>query len=161
LGIQPSLLQRWKRRITGGARVAATLVAELGTPDDYESPRQILKLAGMSPSGKESGTSVRSGVRQSKRGRPMLRKQLFLLAGRRVNTRGLYRPQYEAMLARNGNQRTKAVCAIARKLVPLLMTVMQSGEPFDRERWLAARHSRQTVRATPSSSTDNAGSHAD
>jgi len=76
LGIQPSLLQRWKRRITGGARVAATLVAELGTPDDYESPRQILKLAGMSPSGKESGTSVRSGVRQSKRGRPMLRKQL-------------------------------------------------------------------------------------
>jgi hypothetical protein len=62
------------------------------------------------------------------------------LAGRWVNpARGLYRGQYEAMLARNGDKRTKAACAIARKLVPLLLTVAQSGEPFSRERWLADR----------------------
>lgn len=30
-----------------GAVCAATIVAELGTPEDYESPRQVLKLAGM------------------------------------------------------------------------------------------------------------------
>lgn len=123
-----------------GAICAATIVSEMGTPYDFQSPRQVLALAGMDLSDKTSGTSVRSGKRQSKRGRPVLRRELFLLAGRWVNpTRGLYRGQYEAMLARNGGKGTKAVCAIARKLVPMLLTVAQSGEPFDRERWLADR----------------------
>ena len=99
---------------------------------------------------KSSGTSVRSGKRQSKRGRPVLRRELFLLAGRWVNpTRGLYRGQYEAMLARNGDKRTKAVCAIARKLVPMLLPVAQSGEPFSRERWLADRRRPEPTPPTP------------
>ena len=61
---------------------ASTLVAELGTPASYVLPRQVLKLAGMNLAGKESGTSVRGRIRQTKRGRPALRRQLFLLAGR-------------------------------------------------------------------------------
>ena len=123
-----------------GPVCAATIVAELGTPEDFESPRQVLALAGMDLSGHQSGTSVRSSLRGSKRGRPVLRRELYLLAGRWVHpTRGLYRAQYEAMLARNGNKKTKAVCAIARKLVPMLLAVAQAGEPFDRDRWLADR----------------------
>jgi transposase len=121
---------------------AATIVAELGTPEDYEHPRQVLKLAGMNLVEKSSGLS-RGRARQSKRGRPELRRQLFLLAARWVKRgRGLYRPYYEALLARNGGLKTKAVCAVARKLVPLVLAVAQSGEPFDRERWLKARHQR-------------------
>jgi hypothetical protein len=34
---------------------------------------------------------------------------------------------------------TKAVCSLARKLVPLLLRVMQTGEPFDEQRWRAHR----------------------
>ena len=137
-----------------GAICAATIVSEMGTPYDFQSPRQVLALAGMDLSDKTSGTSVRSGKRQSKRGRPVLRRELFLLAGRWVNpTRGLYRSQYEAMLARNGGKGTKAVCAIARKLVPMLLTVAQSGEPFDRERWLADR--RRPEPPTPMPPTPN------
>lgn len=123
-----------------GPVCAATIVSELGTPADFESPRQVLALAGMDLSGLQSGTSVRSSLRGSKRGRPVLRRELYLLAGRWVHpTRGLYRAQYEAMLGRNGHKKTKAVCAIARKLVPMLLAVAQSGEPFDRDRWLADR----------------------
>lgn len=122
-----------------GATCAATLVAELGTPADYTHPRQVLKLAGMNLVEQSSGLH-RGRSRQSKRGRPMLRRQLFLLAGRWCQTRGLYRQDYLALVARNGGCRTKAVCAIARKLVPLLLAVMQSGQPFDRTRWLAQRH---------------------
>ena len=119
---------------------AATIVAELGTPEDYEAPRQVLKLAGMNLVEKSSGTK-RGRTYQSKRGRPMLRRQLFLLAGRWVKQRGgLYRGYYEALLARNGGCKTKAVCAVARKLVPLLLALAQRQEAFDRERWLAARH---------------------
>jgi hypothetical protein len=73
--------------------------------------------------------------------RPALRRQLFLLAGRWCQQDGLYRADYEALLAR-GSTRTKAVCSIARKLVPLLLAVMRSGEAFDVDRWLAHRHQR-------------------
>ena len=75
---------------------------------------------------------------------PLLRRQLFLLAGRWCRTTGLYRPYYEALLAR-GKPKTSAVCAVARKLVPMLLKVMHTGEPFDLERWLGNRH--DTARA--------------
>jgi len=39
------------------------------------------------------------------------------------------------MLERNGGCRTKAVAAIARKLVPMLFAVMKTGVPFDAERF--------------------------
>lgn len=122
---------------------AATIVTELGDPHSYESPRQVLKLAGMNLVGRSSGISLRGRRWQSKRGRPMLRRQLFLLAGRWCQPKGLYRADYERMLERNGNQRVKAVCAQARRLVPLLLHVMQSGEPFDLERWQANRIQRE------------------
>ena len=119
---------------------AATIVAELGTPEDYESPRQVLKLAGMNLIEKSSGMH-RGRSRQSKRGRPELRRQLFLLGGRWVHSkRGLYRPYYDALVSRNGGCKTKAVCAVARKLVPMILAVAQSQEPFDKERWLRSRH---------------------
>ena len=57
---------------------AAVIVSELGTPQSYEHPRQVLKLAGMNLVGSRSGTSVYGRRWQSKRGRPMLRRQLFL-----------------------------------------------------------------------------------
>jgi transposase len=117
---------------------AATIVAELGTPKDYAHYRQVLKLAGMNLASRSSGQS--EGRKwQSKRGRPMLRRQLFLLAGRWCLTRGLYHQDYLALKARNGGVGTKAVCTLARKLVPLLLKVMQTGEPFDKERWFQNR----------------------
>ncbi|NUO63873.1 MAG: IS110 family transposase [Gemmatimonadaceae bacterium] len=121
-----------------GTVCAATIVSELGMPDDYEHPRQVLKLAGMNLVEKSSGLH-KGRKRQSKRGRPLLRRQLYLLAGRWCQRRGIYRAYYEALVARNGGHKTKAVCAVARKLVPMLLAVMQSGEPFDRARWEAAR----------------------
>ncbi len=122
-----------------GPVCAATIVAELGTPEDYESPRQVLKLAGMNLVEKSSGLS-HGRQRQSKRGRPELRRQLYLLAGRWVKRRGgRYRAQYEALLTRNGGMKTKALCAVARKLVPMVLHVAKSHEPFDPPRWEAAR----------------------
>ena len=124
-----------------GVVCAATIVSELGMPEDYEHPRQVLKLAGMNLIEKSSGL-LRGRKRQSKRGRPLLRRQLYLLAGRWCRAdRGAYRAYYDALVARNGGLRTKAVCAVARKLVPVLLAVAQSGEPFDRTRWEQARHS--------------------
>jgi hypothetical protein len=60
-------------------------------------------------------------------------------------TRGLYHAEYVALKARNGGAGTKTVCTLARKLVPMLLRVMQSGEPFDRARWLANRRRPEAV----------------
>ncbi len=122
-----------------GVVCASTLVAELGTPEGFESPRQVWKLAGMNLARKESGTSLHGRVRQTKRGRPLLRRQLFLLAGRWCQARGLYREDYLALVARNGGCKVSAICAIARRLVPLVLHIAQTGEPFDQVRWQRAR----------------------
>jgi len=94
----------------------------------------------MNLAGKESGTSVRGRIRQTKRGRPALRRQLFLLAGRCCKTGGLCHEQYVALVARNGGSRVSAVCAIARKLVPMLLHLMQTAEPFDAAQWQVLQH---------------------
>ena len=119
---------------------AATLVAELGSPETHVSLRQVLNLAEMNLAKKESGTSSRSRAKQRKRGRPLLRRQLILLAGRWCQSRGAYRAYYEAMKARNGNSKTKALCAVARKLVPMLLQVVQTAQPFDEGRWRATKN---------------------
>lgn len=118
-----------------GALCAASLVSEIGAPEHFASPRQVLKLAGMNLARRESGTSLRGRVHQTKRGRPQLRRQLYLLAGRWCQRTGPYRPAYEALKARNGGLNTSALCAIARRMVPMLLHIMQTGEPFDRARW--------------------------
>jgi transposase len=122
-----------------GPLCAATLIAELGTPDGFASPRQVLKLAGMNLARRSSGTSLQSRVRATKRGRPLLRRQLFLLAGRWCRPDGLLRADYEAMVKRNGGRKVSAVCAIARRLVPLLLTIAQTGDAWDEARWRRGR----------------------
>jgi transposase len=119
---------------------AATLVAELGSPESYVAPRQVLKLAGMNLAGRESGTSIRGRIKATKRGRPLRRRQLFLLAARWCSKRGLYREQYLAMCKRNGGKKISAMCGIARKLVPMLLHIVQTGESFDEAQWRAAQH---------------------
>lgn len=123
-----------------GVTCAATLVSELGRPEAYESPRQVLKLAGMNLARGTSGTSIRGRVKQTKRGRPLLRRQLFLLAGRMCQKKGLYREYYITLRKRNGEAKIAAMCAVARKLVPMLLELMQTGRKFDRELWLRNRH---------------------
>jgi transposase len=122
-----------------GPLAATTLIAHIGNPASFASPRQVLKLAGMNLARKQRGTSVIGPVRMTKRGRRGLRRQLFLIALNWCRESGLLRDQYVAIVARNGGLKKKAVCAIARKLVPLVLHIAQSGEPFDEAKWRAGR----------------------
>ena len=116
---------------------AATIVAELGDPAAFEHPDQWLKLAGLHLADRQTGMS-QGRKRIAKQGRPLLRRQLYLLAGRWVTPRGLYRQDYLA-LKKRGFVQTKAVCTLARRLVPILFAVVKSGKPFDKEIFLGNR----------------------
>ena len=117
---------------------AAAIAAEIGDIGRYQSPRQILKMAGLNLTRRQSGTSVLGPLRIAKRGRTALRQQLYLLAGRWCKRSGLFRPRYDAMLARNGGKRTKALVGLSRALVPLIWHVLKTGEPFDEAKWRLA-----------------------
>jgi transposase len=116
-------------------RTAAILIAEIGDVANYESPRQVLKMAGLGLARSQSGTTILGPVRITKRGRPALRRELFMLAGRCCKPAGILRARHEAMLARNGKRRIKAITALSRGLVPLVFHILKTGEAFDLARW--------------------------
>lgn len=120
------------------APCAAMLVGELGHPSSFDSPRQWLKLAGLNGVTAESGLSA-GVLRLSKRGRPMLRRQLYLLAGRWCQGRGLYRGEYLRLRAA-GRSGTESCVILARRLVPILFALLRDKTPFEVSVFQQHRH---------------------
>ncbi len=91
-----------------------------------------MKLAGLDlyevSSGKFQGTR-----RISKRGRPLMRKLLYFFAVRAVRSGGLMEHQYQRYLDR-GMLRTKALIAVARKLLRIIFAIVRDNSVFDYSR---------------------------
>lgn len=122
------------------ALCAAAIIGELGDPADFRHPNQVLKLAGLNATNEQSGEGV-GVVRISKRGRPLLRRQLYLLAGRTVQRGGPYAAE-GARLKDGGRRGTERCVIIARKLVPVLFRILKTGQPFSQEIFDANRRRR-------------------
>jgi len=104
---------------------AAVFLGSIGDPHAYDSSRQILALAGLTLVERSSG--IRTGQKRiSKRGRPVLRKHAHMFAVRSVHRDGIYRREYEALLARNGHRPFAALTAIARKGLRLFYAIARS-----------------------------------
>lgn len=109
--------------IPGVAHVSAAIfLGCVGDPKAYESSRQILKLAGLTLVEHSSGTH-KGQQRISKRGRPVMRRQAFMLALASVRGDGLFRQEFEALVARNGGRKVPAIVAISRKFLRLMFSV--------------------------------------
>jgi transposase len=119
--------------IPGVAPVSAAIFLGLiGDPQAYESSRQVLRLAGLALVESSSGLH-RGQPRVSKRGRPLLRKQAFMLALRSVRRDGIFREQFEAMLERNGGKRKKAVVSLSRYMLRLMFSVAKERRHYTAE----------------------------
>lgn len=113
-----------------------TIGAVLGTLGDcrrYESVQQVLAVAGLSLVERSSGEHT-GKKRISKRGRPMLRTLVFLLALRHIKQDGLFRARYLELRKRNGDLHKPALVAVARSILKVLFALARSGEPFDLDR---------------------------
>jgi transposase len=112
---------------------AAVLLGSIGDPQSYDSSRQILALAGLTLVERSSG--VRTGQKRiSKRGRPVLRKHAHMFAVRSVQRGGIFRAEYDALLARNGRKTIPALTAVARKGLKLLFSVAHRASAWTPER---------------------------
>lgn len=108
---------------------AATFLGSIGDPGAYDSARQIVALAGLALVERSSGI-LKGEKRISKRGRPVLRKHAHMFAVRSVQQGGIFRPEYEALLARNGHRTIPALTAIARMGLRLLFSIARDARAW-------------------------------
>ena len=112
-----------------GEVTAAGLIGEVGDFRKYSTLGEIMKLAGLDlfevSSGKHQGTR-----RISKRGRPLMRKLLYFAAMNMVRQGCIMERQYQRYLDR-GMLKTKALIAVARKILRIIFAIVRDNSVFD------------------------------
>ena len=108
---------------------SANLLSELSF-DQFASARQAAAYAGLTPSDRVSGTSVKGRPRLSKIGSKRLRKALYMPAMAAMRYNPLLN-QFAARLKQKGKTGKVIVAAVMRKLIHMAYGILKSGRPFD------------------------------
>jgi transposase len=119
------------RSIPGiGDKTAAILLAEVRDFLAFDNVRQLVAFAGLNPSQRESGSSVRGRTRLSKTGNAAIRAALYwpAICAKRHNP--LIQPLC-LRLEQHGQPKMVAVGAAMRKLLHQAYGVLKTGLPFD------------------------------
>ena len=107
---------------------AGGLIGEVGDFNAFDAIKELEKLAGFDLYEVSSGKH--KGQRHiSKRGRALMRKLLYYAAVNVVKSNGIMYTQYHAMLER-GIPKTKALIAVARKLLKLIYAVARDNTMY-------------------------------
>jgi transposase len=114
-----------------GAVTVAGLIGEVGDFRQFHTLREVMKLAGLDlfeiSSGKHQGNR-----HISKRGRPLLRKLLYFAAINTIRKGGVMHACYQRHLEK-GMPKTKALIAIARKLLGILFALVRNHSQYDEQ----------------------------
>jgi len=106
-----------------GSVTAAGLIGEVGDFIMFGTISEMMKLAGLDLYEVSSGKH-RGKLRISKRGRPLIRKLLYLAALSAVRKGGVMHEWYQRALGR-GMMKTKALVAVSRKLLGLIFALVR------------------------------------
>lgn len=116
--------------IPGIATTTATaLLGEIDF-DAFPSARQLAAHAGLTPSQRQSGSSLHSPAHLSKQGASQLRRILYFPALSAMRYNPTLRTFAEQLKAR-GKAKMVVVCAVMRKLLHLCYGILRSGQAFD------------------------------
>jgi transposase len=109
---------------------AAVFLGSIGDPTTYETKQQVFKVAGLSLVESSSGARV-GDVHISKRGRPILRRNAYMLALRLVQQGGMFRKEFDAYVERHGpKKKIPGLVAISRRALALLYSVARDGRTW-------------------------------
>lgn len=113
-----------------GHTTAVKFLAEVQDFQRFDSAPQLAAFAGLSPSQRHSGSSVRGKTSLSKKGNGHLRTALYMpiLAAMRYNP--LVKRLTDRLLA-EGRPTKVAMAAGMRKLIQIMYGILKSGRPFD------------------------------
>lgn len=120
--------RRVLRTVTGVGEVTAEVVlAELGDVGRFGSAKQVVAYAGLAPGRRESAGKVRElGI--TRRGSPLLRWVLVEAAWQAARRSAYWRGIYQALRRRRGAKR--AIVAVARRLLGVLVALLRSGQEY-------------------------------
>ena len=112
-----------------GPLSAAVFLGELGNPNHFKHPKQIIKYSGYDPQERDSGKRV-GRKRISKKGRWLLRKTLFFMSMRVVQLCPFFKDYYRRKLENKNRfgqllKKKEALCAVAIKLIKVIFALLR------------------------------------
>ena len=113
-----------------GIKTALFLVVVTDGFNKFEKASQLCSYVGITPTIRESGSSVRGRSRISKVGNKKLRNLLFLCAFNACKHNKGCREIYERIVAK-GKSKKLALIAVANKLLKQAFAIAKSGLPYD------------------------------
>lgn len=114
-----------------GAVTCGVFLGELGNPDYFKDPGQIVKYAGYDP--KENDSGLRTGRKIiSKKGRWLLRKYLYFMVMRVVHRSVFFKEYYERKQTASSRplKKKEALCAVIIKLIRVVFALMRDRRMF-------------------------------
>ena len=118
-----------------GLLTAATVLAETNGFDLIRNKRQLASYAGFDVKEKESGTSVKSIPKISKRGNKYLRKAMHLPALAAIRHDERFKAVFVRLVSKHGIK-MKAAVAVQRKLLELMFTLTSKKEKYDKNHFV-------------------------
>lgn len=112
-----------------------TFLAEVAGPERFGSAKKLTSYVGLAPGQRESA-GKRKDLGITHAGSPILRWALHQAAWQLVRRSPRWKETFEKIAARRGKK--KAITAIARRLLCLMLAVIRSGKPYE-ERSSAAQ----------------------
>ncbi len=113
-----------------GEKTALFLLVSTDGFSKFERAGQLCSYVGITPTIRESGSSVRGRSRISKVGNKKLRNLLFLCAFSACKYNKACREIYERIVAK-GKSKKLALIAVANKLLKQAFAIVKSGRPYD------------------------------
>jgi len=131
---QGSLFMRIQTIPGIGPYIASSLIGEIQIMERFTSAHALTAYAGLDPRIRQSGHTLNSTGRLTKRGSSYLRRSAFIAA----NGARRYDPKFKALYDKKraeGKPYTVATCVVARKLLSVVRAVWLSGKDYDVSRW--------------------------
>ncbi len=113
-----------------GQKTALFLIVLTDGFSKFETASQLCSYAGITPTIRESGSSVRGRSRISKVGNRKLRNLLFLCSFNACKHNKACRELYERIVNK-GKSKKLALIAVANKLLKQCFAIAKSGRPYD------------------------------
>lgn len=113
-----------------GVKTALFLIVITDGFSKFENAKQLCSYAGVTPTIRQSGSSVRGRSRISKVGNRKLRNLLFLCAFSACKHNKACREIYERIVNK-GKSKKLALVAVANKLLKQAFAIAKSGRPYD------------------------------
>jgi len=121
-----------------GIVTASGIVAELGDIRNYKTPKQMIKMAGLSLTENSSG-KVKGTTSISRRGRKDLRRLLYQVILGMIRTNTAFKEMYIYYTTRRKNQLTgkQAIIALCRKLLRIIHTIIIKDVDYDESKMMS------------------------